>query len=278
MRLVSFLELFTFDYDMFYYFFTDMNDLGGTALRLMRKFSPGQKRVYCNPATMAQLREFRDKGCPDAAFNPNKPIGKNTITLHQKEFARRVGVEDWENFGAQAHRRTFCTKLANDPSINITDAMSVARHKSVKTHSGYVQQSKNQAAITRALHNVPIAKAKASASAISQHKPITPANIVNTNTSVTGQNYPTSFQSTTQISPMNNSTSAPSVSITQTVSYLDNYLAQCMPADTTANAPNYLRGFVPGELTTDELFEVHGDNLTADMLVDNNVIDKKTGI
>ena len=51
-----------------------------------------------------------------------------------------------------------------------------------------------------------------------------------------------------------------------------------LPADTTANTPNYLRGFVPGELTTDELFEVCGDNLTADMLVDNNVIDKKTGI
>ena len=39
--------------------------------------------------------------------------------------------------------------------------------------------------------------------------------------------------------------------------------------------PNYLQGCVPREPTTEELFEACHDDVTADMLVDN---DKKTMI
>ena len=63
------------------------------------------------------------------------------------------------------------------------------------------------------------------------------------------------------------------VSVTQQVSFLDNYLAQYIPPVAPSNAPNYLTGHVPRKLSNDEIFEVYVDNLTADVLLDN---DKET--
>ena len=65
------------------------------------------------------------------------------------------------------------------------------------------------------------------------------------------------------------------VSVTQQVSFLDDCLARCIPPDAPSNEPNHLTGHVPGKLSNDEMFEVYGDNLTADMLLDN---DEETGV
>ena len=67
----------------------------------------------------------------------------------------------------------------------------------------------------------------------------------------------------------------PGVSVTQQVSFLDNYLAQYIPSAAPLSNPNYLTGYIPGELSKEELFDVYGDNLTVNMLLDN---DEVTGI
>ena len=65
------------------------------------------------------------------------------------------------------------------------------------------------------------------------------------------------------------------VSVTQQVPFLDNYLARYIPPVVPLDAPNYLTGYVPEKLSNDDILEVYGDNLTADVLLNN---DKETGV
>ena len=75
----------------------------------------------------------------------------------------------------------------------------------------------------------------------------------------------------------------PAMSATQQVSYLENHLAQfasaptstsaSAPSSATANAPSNedcCTGYAPGELSAEELWEVYSDNLTADILLEND--------
>ena len=51
---------------------TDIDDRGSIAMRLMRKFSLGQGRVYCCEASDAAKVKRESIGHPEAAFNPKK--------------------------------------------------------------------------------------------------------------------------------------------------------------------------------------------------------------
>ena len=58
-----------------------------------------------------------------------------------KEIAQRLDLKDWESFGGQALKACMATKLGNDDSINITEAMAALRHKSVAAHKHYNKTS-----------------------------------------------------------------------------------------------------------------------------------------
>ena len=73
------------------------NDDAEFVMRLMRKFSLGQVRVYWCKATDSQKLNFKTIGYPEVTFNPKKPIGHNTIRNMHKDFARRIGIKDSQN-------------------------------------------------------------------------------------------------------------------------------------------------------------------------------------
>ena len=139
---------------------------------------------------------------------------------------RNSGIEDWQNFGDQSHRRLLCTKLANDPNVNISTSMSAARHESVGAHATCVQASSGRTTAVRAIRNLSAAPTKivqqrASMPALNHRVSPTPATIVQK-----------------RVSPVLG------MSVTQQVSFLDNYLDRCTPPVAPSNTSNCLAGHV----------------------------------
>ena len=120
---------------------TDLNDPGGILNLYMDKISPGQKRMYCKEASEEAKIRYRMLGFPQPSMHHLKPLGKDTMRKGMKEIAQRLDLKDWESFGGQALRAHMATKLGNDDSINITEAMAALRHKSVAAHKHYNKTS-----------------------------------------------------------------------------------------------------------------------------------------
>ena len=60
-----------------------------------------------------------------------KPLGKYSIAKGIKEISKRLDLNDWENFGSQALRTFMGTKLGNDASVSMSEAVAALRHKHV---------------------------------------------------------------------------------------------------------------------------------------------------
>ena len=79
-------------------------------------------------------KQYRMLEHPQATIIPKKPLGKDKVRNGMKEIAQRLKLTDWDNYGGQALRAFMCTKLNNDDSVDITEAMAALRHRSAATH------------------------------------------------------------------------------------------------------------------------------------------------
>lgn len=111
---------------------------GQCILRFLDKFSPHQERVYCRPATLAQLQDLRRSGRKKSMFSAREPLGVNTICLMMNDACAKLGHPECSGHG---FRRLFITTLANDPRVSIAEAMESSRHSSVSAQLTYVERS-----------------------------------------------------------------------------------------------------------------------------------------
>ena len=115
--------------------FDDDSNFGAALVRLVERMSPGQTRMYCQVATTTYIASLRRMGHTKAVFFPLKPLGAKTITKLFKEGANLLGLPP--SFRAHSLRSAFITKLANDPSVSISETMAAARHNSVSASMNY---------------------------------------------------------------------------------------------------------------------------------------------
>jgi len=119
---------------------------------LFSLFEPGQKRVFCYPASKEQKKAFQAANLP-YLYNKNQPMGHNKIGSSQKEFAKSCGFENHErctNHGNRAYGITTAVSNADRSCAIVIQAQ--ARHTSIVSHVRYHKTNdKMQAAYQRAL-------------------------------------------------------------------------------------------------------------------------------
>ncbi len=113
----------------------DDNDFGGALFRLYEKLSPGQTRMYCQPASSSYIQSLRRAGHLKAVFYHNKPLGTKTIAKLFKTGADILGLP--KTFRAHSLRSANITMLANNPSVSLKETMAAARHNSVSASMVY---------------------------------------------------------------------------------------------------------------------------------------------
>ena len=105
-------------------------------------------------------------------MNPKRPLGANTMSSYFKQFARKIGIDDWQSFGAHSLRAWFCTQMANS-DVDIKTGMHNSRHESVSAYLGYVEPFKDEQRhkATKAMHNTPYVRAGMEKKTISKKPP-----------------------------------------------------------------------------------------------------------
>ena len=105
--------------------------------KYLEKLSPGQTRIYCKPATIAQKFKFLGQGHPNAVMSPNQPIGINTIRSMLNDACKQMGHPECTGHG---FCRLFITTLANDSGVSVEESLGSARHSSVAAQRTYMQR------------------------------------------------------------------------------------------------------------------------------------------
>ena len=113
----------------------NMACFGGTIARYYKKLSPGQVRMYCRVASREYRKKMGIEGFPDAAFYPQRHLGRNSIADLFREGGAILGLP--EGFRPHALRSACITQLVNDQSVSIAQTMAVARHTSVSASKTY---------------------------------------------------------------------------------------------------------------------------------------------
>ena len=114
---------------------SDPNNFGGALQRLVAKMSPGQVRIYCQPGSPSYLKTLEMNGYGHACFMFNKPLGPKSVAALFKKGAKLLGLP--ENFRPHSLRAAFITKMANDPSVSMSETMLASRHNSVAASANY---------------------------------------------------------------------------------------------------------------------------------------------
>ena len=95
---------------------------------------------------------------PHVRFNPNRPIGKNTIGKFLPDLAKAAGIKTYKQKTPHTLRQYMITKLANDPNVNEKETARLARHKNIASQAAYIRTSHtSQAAAFNALKTAPSA-------------------------------------------------------------------------------------------------------------------------
>ena len=115
----------------------DPNNFGGALHRLMEKFVPGQKRVYCKRATPEKRTEWLEKGYPKAEFFATLHLGEKKISKLFKKGAEILGIKNVKNFKPHSLRGACITTLVNSKDVSLAETMRVARHSSVSASKVY---------------------------------------------------------------------------------------------------------------------------------------------
>ena len=115
----------------------DLADPGGAIFRYMLTIYPDQTRFYCKEGSASYIHRLRENRIYYATQMLLKPLSKDTIRAYLKEAAKDLGMENYNDFGAQALRAWFATKLSNDASVNLEENMASLRHRSAAAHKNY---------------------------------------------------------------------------------------------------------------------------------------------
>ena len=113
----------------------DPDNFAASLMRLVGKMSPGQSRIYCQPGSASYCKTLEMNGYLNACFMFNKPLGPKSVTSLFKKGASILGLP--ENFRPHSLRAAFITKMANDPSVSISETMLAAHHNSVAASANY---------------------------------------------------------------------------------------------------------------------------------------------
>ena len=87
-----------------------------------------QDRVFCKAASENEKFINRRDGYVGVEFSKSVVLGNTTIAKYFKSAAKRMGLPNWENFGAHSLRRMHATTLVNTSGVSLKEAMSSMRH------------------------------------------------------------------------------------------------------------------------------------------------------
>ena len=97
--------------------------------------------MYCKEALEGAKLQCRLLGHAKTTTHHKKPLGKDSIEKGMKEISKRLCLKDWENFAGQDLRAFMGTKLENDASVSMPEAMAALRHESVAAHKCFNKTS-----------------------------------------------------------------------------------------------------------------------------------------
>ncbi len=94
--------------------------------------------IYCKPAGVEVRKVFTKTGQSHYLYDPNRPIGENTIASFGKGLAKAAGVEDWMAVKNHGVRASKMTELANDPNVSAVEVKNATRHRTLSAQQHYV--------------------------------------------------------------------------------------------------------------------------------------------
>ena len=99
-----------------------------------RKMCPqGQTRFYCFPASSATLRKYTDSGNPEYKYDPDRPIGKNSLLKFSKNIGQLANLEDWPKLTNHGWRQYGITLMANSDKVSATESCFPLRDETRST-------------------------------------------------------------------------------------------------------------------------------------------------
>ena len=87
-----------------------------------------QERVFCKAASENEKYRNKMDGYVGVEFSKTVVLGHTTIAKVFKSAAKRMGLPNWESFGAHCLRRFHATTLVNTSGVSLQQAMSSMRH------------------------------------------------------------------------------------------------------------------------------------------------------
>jgi len=102
---------------------------------------PSQKRVFCKKASESQLKDWRLSNEP-YQYNPNQPVGENTINKGMKYIAQLCGFEDFNKCTNHGNRALGITIAVSNGDKNVGSYIQKnCRHPSITSHAIYQREN-----------------------------------------------------------------------------------------------------------------------------------------
>jgi hypothetical protein len=102
---------------------------------------PDQIEVYCQFAKPCKLAEYKRKYGREILFDPNKPVGKNTLGVYMKVIGGIAGFDCWMTVHNHLLRIRGITDLVNDKNVPNQVALNIAQHRSFASQKPYARRS-----------------------------------------------------------------------------------------------------------------------------------------
>ena len=96
---------------------------------LTKHIHASQEAVFCHDLSVKKhkvLCEFDDFGWKNVRYDPTRAMKAGTINKFSKTINRLCGIPEWDKYGNHDWRAFLLTKLANDPSVSVTERSSAA--------------------------------------------------------------------------------------------------------------------------------------------------------
>ncbi|MFY7882254.1 MAG: hypothetical protein ACOVR6_08160 [Fimbriimonas sp.] len=103
--------------------------------------SPEQERVLCKPYSTEQRKKYTRNKLP-YLYNHNLVLGEHSVVTATKEFAERMGFEDWERCTNHSNRKMGISVAVSNGETGIQHIISkTSRHKDANTQKRYFKES-----------------------------------------------------------------------------------------------------------------------------------------
>ena len=129
-------------------FICDMEDplnVGRALHELLSRCHSSQTYLYHHNLSQKEKKKYVLAGQGHVLYNPNRPVGKNTIAEYLPALACAAGIQEWQSKSPHALRAYFITKLANDPEVNAKETAEKSRHKNVSSQNAYIHANEKSA-------------------------------------------------------------------------------------------------------------------------------------